>query len=219
MWYRIKLMSNKQVMAGAFLLSLLFYFIALIIELNFIFTDSYYFDNYSIRTAEEIFQLMNVDRKGNWINFIYLPFHILIPALAFSLFLYITFYLLKPAQDIFVCFKIALISQIVYALNYFATVLIKISNILPVNYTNVNDLYEYQSIVTFFTKMNLPDWAIYPLSKLNIAELVYFVFLIILIIVCTKCRISKAVIIATVSFLFFMITIITIVLYLQILYR
>lgn len=106
-------------------------------------------------------------------------------------------------------YKISIQSFIIFSLNYFVTVILKISGLLSYNVSNVNDVYHYQSLPRFLGLKNLPQWATYPLDKINISEIVYVFFLGVIIYYNLKLSkiesIKKALIIYGIAMIFWII--------------
>lgn len=164
-----------------FISSVCLYFISLYIELSKIFTDNFYLSNYYTDSKELLLSLIENERSNDWLNFIYVPIYIILLAGIISILLYILLVVLNRPQKYLVCLKIGLLSQSVYAVNYFITVILKWLHLLSFDATNVNDVYTYQSLLALTGYRKIPEWAWYFIAKGNITELIFLIVLTLLI--------------------------------------
>jgi len=159
------------------LVLIMIYIVSLLYEFTYLFTDEFYFKVLPNIDTKEIAEFIIKDREQNWINFLLIPIIILLPAFLISLPIFIgtIFENIKVKyRDVF---SFTLKSQIVFAVNYFVTVILKSLGVVECNMQTVNNNYYYQSARIFFKDSEIPYWAIYPLQYINIAEILYFIFL------------------------------------------
>lgn len=157
-----------------FLIIYIIYVLALIIELNFLFTDEFYFDVLSgqEKSGKDITDFINKDRAQNWINFPFAILIILIPTIGATIALSIGNILNSNKIALKNIFKITLKSHIVFAISYFIGILLKLIGLIEVTPASINDRFGYQSLLVFFEVKELPEWLLFPLQSLNISELV-----------------------------------------------
>lgn len=155
------------------------YFVSLWIEFNYIFTDNFYKSSLikTFHNENQIFDYILKDRGLEWKNYAFIPLLVFSITCLIALSIFIGFNTVEQKISIKDSFKITLQSIIVYPLNYFITVILKLFHVLSYKFENVNDIYKYQSVLRFINIEKLPQWAIYPLEKLNITEFVYFLVL------------------------------------------
>lgn len=177
------------------------YFIALSLENSFIFTKEFFFNNMHGFSKEAIFQAISDDHDINWANYVFFPIYILGIAIYYTIAFYIILILLNKQKAFFKCFEVALFLQIVYAINYIITVLLKILHIIDYNISNVDDIYSYQSLTAFIGINNFPQWSWYLLTKANITEFTYLIVMFISINHLLKVKKRDAFIISTSSFI------------------
>jgi len=157
---------------------ILIYIISFNIEFNFIFTDTFYFDAFKNQERDKIISFMQRDKSIEWINYIYIPVIIFIPSFLISLCLYVgSFFFSDILLKYFNIFSITLKSQIIYAINYLFSVMLKWQKVLDRNLYNINNNYDFQSARLFFKNKDLPYWLIYPLQCINITEFIFILTL------------------------------------------
>ena len=74
-------------------------------------------------------------------------------------------------------FVITLKAQIVFAINYLIATILKWQGIIERNRENINNNYDFQSLVVFFQDKQLPFWKFYPLQNINITEIIHLLVL------------------------------------------
>jgi hypothetical protein len=178
-----------------FVINCTIYFISLWIEFRYIFTDYFYNSNLlkSLHTETQIFDYVTKDRGLEWKNYAFIPFMIFLIVILITICLFIGFNTIEEKVSFKDSFKISLQSFIVFPLNYFVTVLLKVTHVINYNFENVNDAYKYQSLLHFFNVDKLPQWAIYPLEKVNITEFLYLLVLALFINLHLKFKWSKSI--------------------------
>lgn len=157
---------------------IMIYSIALAFEFKFIFTDEFYYQSFENKsTYEKIQNFINTDRNSEWLNYMYALFRILIPSFLIAGLLYIGAIIKELKIKFPQLFKIALKAQIVFALNYFLSVILKWGDLIENHWENINNNYHYQSLLVFFKGYELPYWLYYPLQSVNITELIHILIL------------------------------------------
>lgn len=154
------------------------YAIALTIEFSYVFTDDFYTTSLeSKQSFESINNFIIKERGSQWVNYPITIIIVLIPTLlvAFCLNIGAVFNNFKVSFSNL--FGIALKAQLVFALNYLITVILKSVGIIDFTYSSVNNNYKFQSLLVFFETSSLPYWLLYPLQCINIAEGVHMLFL------------------------------------------
>ncbi|MDR1984520.1 MAG: hypothetical protein LBQ28_06835 [Prevotellaceae bacterium] len=163
----------------AFAAIMLVYFVALTLEFKFVFTDDFYLNSLSTRYDDhsKLFEFIRSDRALEWTNY-FIAFAIVgVPALliAFTLNVGTLFceYKIKFAK----LFNIALKAQIIFALNYLVSIILKCTGIIETNWDMIDNNYFYQSAAYFFKGNGYPFWIMYPLQIINITEIVHLLIL------------------------------------------
>lgn len=155
------------------------YWIALIIELNFVYTDELYYN--ALRPTLSVSELARViahERSLEWINFVIVPVYVLF-LIGFSAICLISGMLFEKRdinlQDILT--KI-IYSQFVLSGAY---LLIVVYKALDSDRSLSNIDYGYSlSLLTFLNINVLASWMIYPLSMINLIQVGYILVLSIL---------------------------------------
>ncbi|MEA3318145.1 MAG: hypothetical protein U9R54_09325 [Bacteroidota bacterium] len=153
------------------------YVVSLNIEFKFVFTDDFYFQSFKNQDSDNIMNFMLKDREVNWINYLYIPVIIIIPTILISLCFFVGTIFNNIKISFVKIFSISLKSQIIFAINYLVSVILKCSGLIERNYNNINNNYDFQSARLFFRNEDVPYWLIYPLQCINITEIIYILFL------------------------------------------
>jgi hypothetical protein len=154
------------------------YFISLFLEFNYVFTDEFYMNSLSeTNTPESVNSIIKQAREDQWLNYPISLLIILVPALLISGILYIGIIFKEYEVKFKKVFKIVLAAQIIFALNYLVSILLRITHVLKSNLWNVNNNYSYQSALVFFKDTELPFYAKYALQMINVTELIFILFL------------------------------------------
>ncbi|MFV0391959.1 MAG: hypothetical protein ACK5KP_08795 [Paludibacteraceae bacterium] len=172
----IKLKSYK-----VFIFNCLLYFVALFLEFRYIFTNEFYAQNLNHYTEKQVFDFILLERNAEWANYVFAIGLVLMSSLLIATILYIGFNLKTISVSFRKSYRIAVQSIVVFSLNYLISVSLKLFGVVKYDINNVNDVYAYQSVLRFLNTNKIPQWALYPLEKINISEFVYFAFLAILI--------------------------------------
>lgn len=177
-----------------FLVIYAIYAIALTIEFTFIFTDEFYIEAFGSnkQSIDEISGLISADREQEWVNYPFALLVIFVPVIATTLVLYLGAIIGGQKISIKNLFKTTLKAQIIFAISYLTTVLFKWQGIIKVSPINVNDRFEYQSLLAFFNYNKIPEWLFYPLQCINLTELLHLFVLAYGYAIISKLRYSKA---------------------------
>lgn len=161
-----------------FIVIILVYYLALTIEFNFVFTDEFYKKSFeSIKSLDSITNLINAERSVEWVNYIIVFIIILVPTLLISFIINMGFILKEVNVKFIQIFQSVLKAQIIFALNYLLSVILKWFGIVERNFENINNNYDYQSLLVFFKDRELPYWLTYTLQCINITEILFILFL------------------------------------------
>lgn len=176
-----------------FLLLFAIYSVALTIELRYIFTDNMYFNSLEgKRTIEGIQNLITGERKREWLNYPIAGLVILVPSLLIGFCLNLGAVLKDYKASFTNFFGIAMKAQIIFALNYLTSIILRALGLVNFSYTTANNNYEYQSALVFFDTKALPVWLLYPIQCINIAEIIHILLLSLGITWFLNLRYSKA---------------------------
>lgn len=161
-----------------FLFILTIYSVALTIEFRYVFTDNLYFNSFeSKRTIQGIENLIMAEREDEWLNYPIAGLVILLPSLLIAFCLNLGIILRDFKVSFIKLFGVVLKAQIIFALNYLISIILRISGIIDFSYYTANNNFEYQSALVFFDTKVLPDWLLYPIQCINITEIIHILFL------------------------------------------
>lgn len=166
-----------------FIINIAIYIISLTLELKFIYSDSFYYQElgHKLGSEEAFLKEMSVQRGMDIYNYLWIPVHILISYSLIALCLFIGFNIANIRLNIKNCIRFSLAGIIVFSINYLISVILKIFGIVQYNYNTVDDIYSYQSVNVLFIGKKLPAWAFKLLGQINITEVVFVLFLSLLI--------------------------------------
>lgn len=155
-------------------LIILIYYIALTIELNFIFTNEFYIESLKQNhNFDKINSLIEMDRNVEWVNYIFVFIIILIPTIFISMSLNIAAIFKEYKVKYSNIFNIVLKSQIIFSINYLISIILRWQGILENKIETINNNFNYQSVLSLINSKALPEWSIYPLQVINVTEIVY----------------------------------------------
>lgn len=153
-----------------FIICCFFYYISLFIELNFLFTDSYYSEVFA-GTNTDIHALLSKIHATNWLNYLIAPIYVLVLSSSFAFALFIVFTLTNHKVLFKNCFFAGIIGQLVFAINYFVAVLLKYLGVVAFNSKTADDVFYYQSIASQIEE--LPGWCLFACERVCVIEAVY----------------------------------------------
>ncbi|MDR1197799.1 MAG: hypothetical protein LBK94_02130 [Prevotellaceae bacterium] len=163
---------------GAFAVIILLYFIALAVEFKFVFTDDFYFNSLAARYQQDaLMNFVRDDRALEWVNYFIVFLIVLIPALLISFILNAGAVLREYEIKFAEIFGITLKAQIIFALNYLISIVLKATGIIEINWNMIDNNYFYQSLAYFFRDSDYPFWIMYPLQIINITEIIHVLIL------------------------------------------
>ncbi|MDR3287793.1 MAG: hypothetical protein LBT27_10180 [Prevotellaceae bacterium] len=162
-----------------FAVIILLYFIALTLEFKFIFTDEFYLNSLSSRYDEhnKLIEFIHNDRALEWANYFMSFAIVLIPALLITFTLNVGTIFREYKIKFATLFRITLKAQIVFALGYFVSVVLKSTGIIEKQWDMIDNNYFYQSAAYFFKDGGYPFWVMYPLQIINITEITHLLIL------------------------------------------
>lgn len=164
--------EQSHIVLNIFIICCVLYFIALYIEINYLFTDTFYITAYDGINAD-IQELLAKIHSTNWLNFIIAPIYILtLSSLsAFALFCILT---ITNNKVLFRnCFFIGILGQLVFAINYLIAVILKFYGLIKFEITRANDVFYFQSLASIFE--TLPDWGLFACERISIIEIIYII--------------------------------------------
>lgn len=87
------LVQNKKIIESLYYIafSIVLYFISLSLEIKYIFTNAFFFENYKYRTADEIQTIISDEHSSDFINFLYAPIFCILLTLCIAIILYVIF--------------------------------------------------------------------------------------------------------------------------------
>lgn len=161
---------KKRTVLYLYMAVCLLYFIALYIEINIIFTDTYYLSHYQ---TDDITSLIEKVHSTNWLNFVIAPIYVFTLASLTAIAIFTIFAIKNHQQTYKSCLNIGMIGQLVFAVNYLAIVILKASGIVHYDANTANDVFYCQSIVRLLP--NIPSWALFACERCSIVEIIYLI--------------------------------------------
>ena len=157
---------------------ILLYFIALTLEFKFVFTDEFYlnFSEY-YDDNNKLIEFIHADRALEWVNYLIVFAIVCIPALLIAFILNIGTNLREYKIKFSQLFKTTLKAQVVFAVNYLVSIILKSTGIIAKDWITIDNNYFYQSFAYFFRDSYYPFWIMYPLQIINITEIVHLFIL------------------------------------------
>lgn len=126
-------------------------------------------------TFDQIDKMLQISKNYYWLGYVFVPFIILIRVFFTTIFLYIGIFFTNLKINFSKIFKIALLADFVFILSGLAKLVIliffkEVSTLEDLQFTplSIMELLDYDAVDPLF---------IYPLSLLNIFELLYFLVL------------------------------------------
>lgn len=176
----------------AFLLILLIYFIALYIELNYIYSDALYFSSLSQKYGKEAIQnIIGLHRNIEWLNYLLVPLFIVIVSLATAFCINLgalaTNLNLRFGQLLHLSFK----SHIALSLGYLSLIIYKTQlDSISLQTAERND---FASVLALMDYTRMERWLHYLLQQLNLVQLTYFLMLSIGFSILTQFRVHQSI--------------------------
>jgi hypothetical protein len=164
---------NTQIV---FLVICIIYWIAIFIELSFLYTDNLYFFSLKVnRSQNEILQFIQLERRFEWLNYLIAPVYSLLISL-FTAFCLNIGVLLKNYQVRFKnLYNLAVKANLIFALSYLMITILKIT-VIPHDLDNIEN-NDFQSVIAFLNYNQIPKWAYFALQLVNFTQISYIIFL------------------------------------------
>jgi hypothetical protein len=161
-----------------FAIIMILYFIALSLELRYIFTDDFYHKAFTGKLNLDSMQHLITKERGNeWLNYPIAFIVVLFPTIMIAFALNIGSVLYDYKIKYVELFKITLKAEIIFAVNYLIATILKLQEIIERDYSNINNNYDFQSLAYLFRNKGLPFWIMYPLQNINITEIAHILIL------------------------------------------
>jgi hypothetical protein len=177
----IKILTNYFKLNAwiAFAVIVSIYFIALTIEFKFVFTDDFYLNALSSNYDDhnKLIEFIRSDRALEWLNYLIVFSIVLVPALLIAFVLNIGTIFREYKIKFTALFAITLKAQIIFAINYLVSIVLKSTGIIAKDWNMIDNNYFYQSAAYFFKGNDYPLWIMYPLQIINITEIIHLLFL------------------------------------------
>lgn len=146
-------------------------------SIQYLFIEDYlYYQTFGEQiTFDQIDKMLQISKNYYWLGYVFVPFIILIRVFFTTIFLYIGIFFTNLKINFSKIFKIALLADFVFILSGLAKLVIliffkEVSTLEDLQFTplSIMELLDYDAVDLLF---------IYPLSLLNIFELLYFLVL------------------------------------------
>jgi hypothetical protein len=148
--------------------------IVLTFSLNYLLVDdNLIFNEYSSQLSyERIKEILELNEKYKYISFLLIPLIYIVKFSVITIILAIGFFFLKDKLELEKIFKVVIVCELIFL----TPIVIKIIWFLLIdtNYT-LSDLKAFSpiSLINFFDINKLEKWMRYPISLINIFELIY----------------------------------------------
>jgi hypothetical protein len=168
--------SNTWIALAAIIL---LYFVALTLEFKFVFTDEFYLNSLSSHYDDhsKMIEFIHSDRALEWTNYFISFAIVIVPAVLIAFILNVGVIFREYKIKFTKLFKITLKAQIVFAVNYLVSIVLKATGVIETNWNTIDNNYFYQSAAYFFRDGNYPFWVMYPLQIINITEIIHLLLL------------------------------------------
>ncbi|MCA4893611.1 MAG: hypothetical protein ING84_01240 [Cytophagales bacterium] len=140
-------------------------------------TDDLYYNTLGDQLSfERINELIDLNKKWNWVIYLITPMLYLLKFFLVAICLSMGVFLFRFEVGLKVLFKIALLSEFIFL--FPSIIKLFWFNLVSASYT-FTDLQSFAplSIVNLFDRANLDTWLLYPLSLLNLFEVTYIITL------------------------------------------
>lgn len=160
-----------------FFIIYLIYSISLVLESHFIYTDSFLINIIGIdKTSDSLKRFIALKKELFWINYFILVLIIWFPTLAIAFCFKVGAILNNTSIKYKHIVNLTLKSQLIGAVNYFIFTFLKLNHLIERNVNNLNNCYDYQSILALLSDKHIPYWLLYPLQLVSISELLSMIF-------------------------------------------
>jgi len=146
-------------------------------SIQYLFIEDYlYYQTFGEQiTSDQIAKMLQISKKYYWLGYVFVPFIILIRVFFTSIFLYIGIFFTNLKIEFSKLFKVALFADFIFVLSGLAKLIILIF------FKEVSTLEDLQftplSVMEFLDYSKVDPLFIYPLSLINVFELLYFLVL------------------------------------------
>lgn len=146
-------------------------------SIQYLFIEDYlYYQTFNEQiTFDQITKMLQISKKYYWLGYVFVPIIILIRVISTSIFLYIGVFFTNLKIEFSKLFKVALLADFIFVLSGLAKLIILIF------FKEVSTLEDLQftplSVMEFLDYGKVDPLFIYPLSLLNVFELLYFLVL------------------------------------------
>ncbi|MFW5700990.1 MAG: hypothetical protein ACOCWM_04810 [Cyclobacteriaceae bacterium] len=146
-------------------------------SIQYLFIEDYlYYQTFGEQiTSDQITKMLQISKKYYWLGYVFVPIIILIRVISTSIFLYIGVFFTNLKIEFSKLFKVALLADFIFVLSGLAKLIILIF------FKEVSTLEDLQftplSVMEFLDYGKVDPLFIYPLSLLNVFELLYFLVL------------------------------------------
>ncbi|MDR2929261.1 MAG: hypothetical protein LBV41_13860 [Cytophagaceae bacterium] len=155
----------------------MFYGIALTIEYKFIFTEDYFVNALGRKESVLLQNFLDITQSQFWINYLLIIPVVWFPALAIGLCLKAGAILRNMQVSYSKLAGLALKSHLIFAVNYLVFTILKWKQIIHREYFNLDNCFDYQSILAIIPVEKIPYWLLYPLQLISICELLQLIII------------------------------------------
>lgn len=155
---------------------LIVYYIIIFIQNHIIITDTFYFLSLeNIMSIKRIEELIDLNKKNEWLTYILLPVVNTIKYSVTAMVLFIGIKLFELKVSLMNCFKIILFAEIIPLISSIIKTLY--FYIYPPNNFEVLQNYNPLGVSSFLKIDTVPKYLLYPTQQLNLFELGYWLLL------------------------------------------
>ncbi|EXG77744.1 hypothetical protein XylorDRAFT_0089 [Xylanibacter oryzae DSM 17970] len=185
-----------------FCINVIIYIVALYVELNYLYSNSYYYKILvgKLSSPQKILQEIAAQKGMDIYNYLWIPVHVLLTCLLIGICIFLGFNIINLRLQLKDSFRLVMACSFVFPVNYLVSVILKIVNIVSYNEYNIDDEYAYQSVVSIFNASNIPIWEYSILRQINITEIIFILFLSVALSQRMQIKFSKSVIDTTIIY-------------------
>ena len=162
-----------------FCINVAIYVVALYVELNYLYSKSYYFELFAnkFNSQKELLKEFAAQKSMDIYHYLWIPVHVLLSCFLIGICIFLGLNIMNIRIRFKESLKMVMACTIIFPINYLITVILKISHIISFNEYNIDDEYAYQSIAALFDISKIPVWEYAILRQINITEISFILFL------------------------------------------
>jgi len=153
------------------------YAVALTIEYKFIYTVDYFVYAFGREKSTILNNYLDTTQKQAWINYLLIIPIIWFPTLTIGLCLKTGAILRNIKVSYFKLVDLVLKSHLIFSINYLIFTILKWKQIIHREHFNLDNCFDYQSVLAVIQIEKIPYWLIYSLQLVSFTELFQLLFI------------------------------------------